>query len=174
MTSHVDMLPTLLEIAGAAGSERIQGRSFLRLLTDPCARGRERVFAEKSWHDNEYDPMRCIRTERYKFIRNFTEGFLYQIPLDIRRGEAGRAMEPLRRQVRALTELYDLQADPNETINLSGDPRFSEVEAELRTRLAEWMASTGDSLPARHIPWPQPGKEHFLNNMSAEVEGGIS
>jgi arylsulfatase A-like enzyme len=33
-------------------------------------RAREAVYAEKTFH-SYYDPMRCVRTERYKYIRSF-------------------------------------------------------------------------------------------------------
>ena len=67
------------------------------------------------------------------------------------------------------TELYDLQEDPDEFRNLSGRPELEEVEKDLSTRLAQWMRDTGDPLPARHISWPQPGKEHYLNNMDCPM-----
>jgi len=170
LTSHVDLLPTLLEVAGGKVPENVQGRSLVPFLSDPGARGRDRVFAEKSWHGNEYDPMRCVRTERFKYIRNFTEGFLYQSPLDIKASLSGRAMEPLRRKPRAMTELYDLRADPLERRNLSGDPAAAQIEAKCRRELEAWMRSTGDPLPGAPIPWPQPGKRHYLNNMDAPMQ----
>jgi len=169
LTSHVDILPTLLEIVGAPLPECVQGCSFLRLLAEPSARGRDSVFAEKSWHGNEYDPMRCIRTERFKYIRNFTEGWLYQSPLDVKMSPAGRVMEPNRRAPRPMAELYDLAADPNEFHNLAGRPEMETVERDLSERLSAWMADTTDPLPHAHVPWPQPGKEHYLNNMDCPM-----
>ena len=169
LTSHVDILPKLLEVTGVECPPRVQGRSFAQLLSDPSGPGRECVFAEKSWHGNEYDPMRCVRTDRFKYIENFTQGFLYQSPLDIKRGLCGKVVEPLRRKARPMAELYDVQDDPDEMTNLAGKPRVEEVESQLRNRLHEWMNRTGDPLPDQHIPWPQPGKEHFLNNMDCPM-----
>ena len=174
LTSHVDLLPTLLEIVGEPVPDKVQGRSLLPLLGRPDGPGRECIFAAKSWHGNEYDPMRCIRTERYKYIRNFAEGWLYQMPLDIKMAPSGRVMEPTRRKPRPIAELYDLRADPGETNNLAGHPRHQEVQADLGRRLTEWQNETGDPLPARHIPWPQPGKEHYRNNMLSPAPSGES
>jgi arylsulfatase A-like enzyme len=173
LTSHADITPTLMELAGLAAAPEAQGRSFARALREPAAPLRECVFAEKSWHGNEYDPMRCIRTDRFKYIRNFTEGWLYQIPLDIRRSESAVAMDPARRRTRPMEELYDLQADPCETRNLADSPADRAVRDDLRARLERWMKETGDPLPDRHIPWPQPGKEHFLNNMACPMPMGL-
>src|SRR3546814_4453217 len=39
---------------------------------------------------------------------------------------------------RPAEELYDLKADPDEKVNLAGDPRYAKQLAELRSRLAAW------------------------------------
>lgn len=174
LTSHVDFLPTFLEIVGRSIPDIVAGNSFLPLLNQPAGSARECIYAEKSWHGNEYDPMRCIRTKRYKYIRNFTEGWLYQMPLDIKMAASGRVMEPTRQNPRPMTELYDLQADPEETKNLAGAPDYQEVMAGLSRHLAEWQRQTDDPLPENHIPWPQPGKEHYLNNMLFAAPSGES
>jgi arylsulfatase len=46
-------------------------------------------------------------------------------------------------------ELYDMKADPNEDVNLAGNPQFATIEAELKTRLAAWQA---ESPPLPHLP----------------------
>jgi len=179
LTSHVDVLPTLLDIIGRSIEERIQGRSFLRLLeagNSPAKAvdaWRAEIFAEKSWHGNEYDPMRCVRTARFKYIRNFKVGWLYQTPLDIKRSLSGKIMEQERRRPRPIIELYDLINDPHEQHNLAGAPQWADVERDLATRLERWMRETGDPLPDRDIPWPAPGKEHYLNNMDCPMPDEI-
>jgi arylsulfatase A-like enzyme len=165
LTSHVDIAPTLLELAGVGVGPEIQGRSFAGALRAPAAALRDAVFAEKSWHGNEYDPMRAIRTERFKYIRNFVPGYLYQLPLDIRRSDTAAAVDAARRRPRAMEELYDLATDADEQRNLADSPEHQAVRSALGARLAQWMKDTGDSLPERHIPFPMPEKTHFLNNM---------
>ena len=152
LMSHVDLLPTLLEIVGEPVPDKVQGRSLLPLFGRPDGAGRDCIFGEKSWHGNEYDPMRCIRIEHYKYIRNFAEGWLYQMPLDIKMAPADRVMEATRRKSRPAEELYDLRANPRETNNLAGDHRFQEVQADLSRRLTQWQSETGDPLP--RIPRP--------------------
>jgi arylsulfatase A-like enzyme len=44
-------------------------------------------------------------------------------------------------------ELYDLQADPAELHNRSGDPVLAAVEAQLRDHLLTWFLETGDVVP---------------------------
>jgi len=173
LTSHVDVLPTLLEAIGRPIPDRISGRSFLPLLAGGDGPRRGEIFAEKSWHGNEYDPMRCVRTERFKLIRNFAEGWLYQTPLDIKRSLSGKAMEAQRQQPRPMTELYDLENDRDECRNLSGKPDYQTIEQDLTARLTAWMRDTGDPLPDKHIPWPQPDREHFLNNMDCPMPSSL-
>src|SRR5207249_2709205 len=106
---------------------------------------REHVFAEKTWHD-KYDPMRAIRTERYKYIRNWEPGSLIEMPLDIQRSLSGQALRDVYNHPRASEELYDLERDPHEEINRAGEPAFAEVETTLRDRLMEWLEATRDPL----------------------------
>ena len=78
-------------------------------------------------------------------------------------------VEASRRRPRPQEELYDLHADPDEMRNLAGRPEATAMEASLRQELDQWMRETGDPLPARNIPYPLPGKKHFLNNMEAPM-----
>jgi hypothetical protein len=75
------------------------------------------------------------------------------VPPDISGGGASRELGvTIRRE--AAEELFDLQADPNETTNLAGDPSHQQTRDELRSRLAQWMINTDD--PLRHGPIASP------------------
>jgi len=79
LTSHVDVLPTLLEAAGLPVSAQVEGRSFLKRLMGERGMTRDAIFAALTWHEGEYDPMRCIRTWQYKYIRNWQPGWPVQL-----------------------------------------------------------------------------------------------
>jgi N-sulfoglucosamine sulfohydrolase len=49
-------------------------------------------------------------------------------------------------------EIYDLQADPDETNNLSGKAEVAAIEHDLKTRLQEWMILNRDYLPLPIAP----------------------
>jgi len=161
LLSNVDLLPTLVELAGHEAPEDLDGRSFLPLLTGGPYAPRDHIYVEMTWHD-KYNPMRGIRTRRYKYIRNFGERPLVFLPLDIYRGRAGEeTREEFYGSVRAEEELYDLRDDPLEQRNLAGDPSYAQVLQELRGRVTEWMEETNDPLLEGPVP-PTPEQEARL------------
>ena len=132
MISNVDILPTLLEACGISVPGNIAGRSFLPLLAGGNYKPNEAVFAEKTFAD-KYDPRRCIRTERFKYIRYFELNAFSNIrAATIDRLHHSRI--PWQRHAPEL--LYDLRRDPGERNDVAGDASYAEVLDEMRTRLA--------------------------------------
>ncbi|MEW6355341.1 MAG: sulfatase [Planctomycetota bacterium] len=167
MLSNVDIMPTILEAAGAPAPEGVQGRSFLPLLADGRYKPNELVFAEKNTHPD--DIKRCIRTCRHKYIRNYNEGPMLRLPSDIETSLTRRDMGNDHLRPRPPVELYDLAADPNETDNLAGRPEAAEVEKELASRLEALMEETNDPLLRGPIPRP-PGEAACLQRLRERVE----
>ncbi|WP_255168824.1 sulfatase family protein [Natrononativus amylolyticus] len=154
LVSNVDVLPTLLEYVGLEVPDRIDGRSFAALLGDDASAGdgetsyeeRERLFAEMTWHDM-YNPVRAIRTERYKYIRNFWHLPEVYLTKDIFASESGREVrESYGTPPRAYEELYDIHEDPQEAENVAFEPRYAEIRNDLSEQLYEWMVDTDDPL----------------------------
>jgi hypothetical protein len=58
---------------------------------------------------------------------------------------------------RPAEELYDLQRDPLEHRNLTGDPEHEEVLVKLRDRVQRWMEETHD--PLLQGDWPPTEKQ---------------
>jgi len=150
LVSNIDVLPTLFEAAGVAIPSGVQGRSLLE-----TGAPREAIFAEKTFH-SYYDPMRCIRTRRHKFIRNFETAFLVEVPGDIQAGSIFRA-DPTRYSTDrpSIIELYDLEADPLEQRNLAGSKAVAETEEQLSAELWRWMRETNDPLLNGPVPSPR-------------------
>jgi arylsulfatase A-like enzyme len=105
------------------------------------------VFAEMSWH-LDYIPMRAVRTERWKYIRNYSSR---PVGIDQLGGHewaerlCAQPDQPWLRP-RVPDELYDLERDPQERTNLAGRPEHAEVQRELEARLDRHMAQTADPL----------------------------
>jgi uncharacterized sulfatase len=174
MVSWVDILPTLIDVAGGKPPETIDGRSFAPLLRgNPAYKGRSEIFTT---HNNDGDvnvyPMRSVRTERWKYIRNLHPEYTYTTHIDQyvnRKSDSGMYFPSWRRAAdsdakakaivdsyykRPAEELYDLQADPNELHNLAGDARHAAVLKDMRNRLSSWRTAQGDTREAQ-------GKPHF-------------
>jgi arylsulfatase A-like enzyme len=169
MVSHVDILPTLLEACGIDPPDGVQGRSFLKLLTDPrAAPVRQEVFAQKTMHDN-YDPMRCIRTERHKLIVYFSRQAIQPIPGDIVGSGSWREcnIDKLRRATRKV-ELFDVVNDPVETRNLAERADCAPLRRDLTRRLLAWMREVDDPILQGPVRTPH---YHRTMDLLAETVG---
>lgn len=172
LVQYVDVPPTFLEAAGvdpatidtgcpdADGKRGFDGRSFLNVLTGKSQRHRDYVFAQHTTVGingfRESYPMRAVRDERYKLIRNLAPDNTYWIggihqgePINSWRQDA-RENPRLADRVEWLShrpgeELYDLQTDPLEEHNLASDSRFADVRQRLQKELDAWMRQQGDA-----------------------------
>ena len=108
--------------------------------------GYSELFVEKTYH-SYYDPMRGIRTDGWKYIRNFEAGLVSRcLPTSLGAGRIVTWVGRMEPSVHAPVELYDLQSDPSEWTNLAGCPDYASVQAEMEARLVNWMRETGDPL----------------------------
>ena len=170
LLSNVDLLPTLLEAADAPVPDDVDGRSFLPLLLGRPYEPRDAIFAEKNTLPQ--DTKRAVRTSRWKYIRNYDEGPLIDLTSGMRTSLTGRDLGDEHLAPRPATELYDLEADPNEQNNLSGRPRLETIERTLAGRLHDWMTETND--PLLHGPVPRPEAEvEFRRRVQERVKEWI-
>jgi arylsulfatase A-like enzyme len=135
LVSNVDVMPTILEWLGFEGPERMEGRSFAAIREQELLPDRGPVFCEatKPWSDRyESDPkwrnqrkMKCVRVGKWKLI-----------------------WRPLERDY----ELYDLQVDPGERVNLlaKGDPGLDAPVEAMKRQLYEWAAEA-NPLPSEKV-----------------------
>jgi len=152
--SAVDILPTLLAVAGLPPEPVVRGRSLLGLFRGEETAARSAVYAESAFlQGNRYYPQRAIRTDRYKYIRNLRPDLdfvsnsleIWGLPMLVAWDSNPRARFLLERNVRhPREELYDLAADPDELSNVAGDPAHAAALADLRGRLRDHLAETAD------------------------------
>jgi len=153
LVSNIDVLPTILELTKIQAPDHIQGLSFLDLAKGQSTSGKENIFAEKNY-TIYFDPARMVRTKRYKYIRNgLRKGFFDFILPEIEMSQASfrNNIEVFKfyDSQRVREELYDLDSDPAELINLSADPDYQEVMRIMRSILDDHMEETDD--PFRHF-----------------------
>lgn len=167
LVSHVDVVPTLLDGLSLPLPDNLHGQSVWPLLRGDAFTPRDAIFAEKTFH-TAYEPMRATRTTTHKLIVNFEVGPRVDVPDDIRAGRIYPQMIDQLAGHRPYVELYDLAADPGETVNRAGDPAYAAVETDLRARLLAWMRATDDPLLAGRVV--SPFYRHVVGDVLGEGE----
>ncbi|HEY2477668.1 MAG TPA: sulfatase [Solirubrobacterales bacterium] len=152
--THLDVYPTLCEVAEVEPPDWLQGKSLIPLLRGAVESLHEATFAEMTYHA-AYEPQRSVRTERWKYIRRFDD---YAGPIlancdDSASKEIWVAAGWADRRI-AREQLYDLVLDPAEQDNLAADPVAREGLTEMRGRLDDWMHETADPLLDGPVPPP--------------------
>ena len=157
LVAHIDIAATTLDFAGVPVPETTQGRP----LFGPNAMPRDHVVSARDRCDETVEYLRSVRTDRYKYIRNY----LPQRPhLQPNRYKDGKAVIKTIREMHAEgvlnphqerlftvprpeEELYDLESDHHELTNLAADPAHQETLQKLRGILDEWIDTSGDQGP---------------------------
>lgn len=146
LVSHMDLYPTLCDLLGLEKPAWLEGHSILPLLRRETTSVREAIVAEVTYHA-AYEPMRAIRTSRWKYIRRYdgrTRPVLCNCddsPSKTWMLDHGWGEEPVEEEV-----LYDLALDPHERVNRARWPACAAVLAEMRERLERWMRETDNPL----------------------------
>lgn len=169
MVQWTDFLPTLIEAAGGKPPAEIDGKSFLPVLRGETDAHRGLIFTTHS-NDNRFNvyPLRTVRDERWKYIRNLHPEFAFttHIDLPVKLGQRDffatwekkakidpQAATILKRyHERPAEELYDLETDPHEQRNLAADPARAAELARLRGELDVWLKNQGDKLSVFEKP----------------------
>jgi N-sulfoglucosamine sulfohydrolase len=163
LVSWIDVAPTILDWAGVTPPRNylyapLPGRSLLPILEQTNPPGFDRVFATHSFHEiNQYYPMRSVRTRQYSYFLNLEPSLAVPVASDVQLSPSWKAITGTpgaklgKRTLQAFShrpseELYELGTDPDEVVNLAGDPRRAAVLADLRIQLRDWRAAT-------HDPW---------------------
>lgn len=156
LVETIDILPTVLEVVGGQAQSAIGGRSFLSLMQDGRTEHREFVVSE--WFAGQIHDVPCtmIRTDRQKLVLYPTDDLESRLPRD----HPGRFAEFYADPV-ITGELYDLEADPGELLNLFDDPQYQPVVAEMRSLRDRWRDSLGPVARWPHQPEMSSGFRYF-------------
>ena len=146
----VDVLPTILEVSNTEIPSEIDGKSFLETLNGSNMKIHDYVFGvstRQNIRECKIFPSRMVRGNRYKLIRNFNS-------VEVVNSNLGH--NPVINQFAIMgaesfpnvpyEELYDLEKDPYQKINLINDPKYKKTRNRLSVALENWMKSQGDFL----------------------------
>ena len=155
LISQIDLFPTICDLIGIDHPDWLEGTSIMPIIDGKLEEVRDAIFAEVNYHA-AYEPMRGVRTKRWKYIRRFDGRTKAVLPnCDDSPSKSvwmknGWADLPVPEEA-----LYDLIFDPNETNNLVGKHNTEEILSEMRTRLNQWVHDTNDPLLQGHVPAPE-------------------
>jgi arylsulfatase A-like enzyme len=148
MVELIDVLPTVLDLAGAPAPHRHFGRSLLPLLHDPAAAHREYAFTEGGFAVEEEPQL-----ERAPFPYDLKADLQHEAPELVGKTVAVRDREwtyVWRRYEEP--ELYDRIADPHERVNLAARPEHATVRERMHEAMLRWLIDTADVVPFEQNP----------------------
>jgi len=149
LISHVDVLPTLLDLIGVEKPGNLEGVSFADYLKGRTEeKPREEVYAQFTpamFRDNE---SRCVRTQRYKLVRYFQAGRCVKYPIDINPARFALHTERAATtgEPRPYVQLFDVQNDPDQLSDIADEKENAAIVKSLSRKLHDWMVSVGDPL----------------------------
>lgn len=177
IAQYCDILPTLIDAAGGAVPENIDGRSLLPLLKGETEQHREYAFfMYNSGNEGAEFASRAVTDGHYKLIWNLMADNLYAVRT-INGFDYGYVDKREDRHVRKMYlswlvdaghdktasaliqrfrkhpefELFDLDKDPEELNNLANDPEFNAIKDKLQNAIQHWMAEQGDYMSQSNI-----------------------
>ena len=146
----VDVLPTILEVSNTEIPSEIDGKSFLETLNGSKMKIHDYVFGvstRQNIRECKIFPSRMIRGNRYKLIRNFNSvevvnSNLGDNPVINEFAKIGAESFPNI----PYEELYDLEKDPYQKVNLIKDNKYKKIRNRLSIALENWMKTQEDFL----------------------------
>lgn len=154
LVSFVDLAPTMLSLAGIEPKPWMQGRAFAGSFQ---VEGGEFSFGFRGRMDERIDLVRSVMDGRYVYLRQYMPhriygqyiDYMFQTPTTrvwrerFDRGELNEAQARFWREKPA-EELYDLESDPDEVVNLADSPKHGEVLARMRVAHESWVREVRD------------------------------
>jgi N-sulfoglucosamine sulfohydrolase len=152
LVNLLDLSATTLVWAGVKVPDYFEGQ----YLFDEKFVPRSSVAAAKDRLDHTIDRVRTIRTDRFRYTRNYKTDRIFLQPqyrdgrdflINLRELYASGELSPKLTEIyfgeRPAEELYDVRLDPSQLNNLAGDSKYANELAKHRKLLDEWL-SKGD------------------------------
>ncbi|GAF02204.1 sulfatase family protein [Saccharicrinis fermentans] len=156
--SFVDFGATILNLAGVEIPKGIDGKPFLgKNISEEELNNRDETFSYADRFDEKYDMVRAIRKGKYKYIRHFEpfnyDGLMnnyrykqlaYQQWAQMHEDKKLNEIQDQFFHTKPAEALYDVEADPFETVNLINNENYKTTLLEMRERLTNKLKSMPD------------------------------
>ena len=137
-TEHIDIFPTLCDLAGVNIPAILDGKSLVPLMKNPAASVKEYSVSQyprsNATAENErlgYADANAmgysIRTKQYRYTMWMSNGF--------------RSSRPFDSKLIIGTELYDYKKDPLETVNVANEKKYAAVSKQMNTKMMAFLKS---------------------------------
>lgn len=187
LISLMDLGATMLACAGLPIPTHLHGQPIFDAEGRPNKTPRTFLCGHRDRMDEAHDRVRTIRDARYRYILNYHPDRPYaqyiayaeEMPTlqELRRlhkdeanargmGQSPTLLTPVQRRYMApykpKEEMYDLDSDPFETVNLADDPNYKVTKTRLADTMKDWFAKIGDlgAVPEAELveKWRPEGK----------------
>lgn len=156
--SFIDFAPTMLKLAGLTPEKEMDGQAFLHSqLSLAELNKRDFTFSHADRFDEKSDLVRSIRVGNYKYIRHYQPFYSDSLYAYFRyRQLAFKEWQELYQQGKlnaiqrsffepsGVESLFDVNADPYETVNLVSDVKHQAKLLELRNQLKQTVTNMPD------------------------------
>ncbi len=137
-SEHIDIFPTLCELAGLAIPTHLAGKSQVSVMKKNAVSVKDFSVSQYPRSDVKSETQRLgysdanvmgysLRTNQYRYTIWMKDSF--------------RSTQPFNQALVAGSELYDYKADPNETDNVIDDKRYVAVSREMKIKMLDFFKS---------------------------------
>ncbi|MBB6462361.1 sulfatase-like hydrolase/transferase [Flammeovirga kamogawensis] len=151
LINFIDLAPTVLEMAGVEIPKHIQGQSILKT-------SRKYSFAARDRMDEFTSARRSVTDGKYLYVKylfpipSSYQDIAYRIQVPIMEnlknaylnGELNQIQAEWFSPLQEKEQLFDLEIDPYETVNLIHHQNYSAEVKRFRKQLAKWQKQTPD------------------------------
>ncbi|MBQ36084.1 MAG: arylsulfatase [Gemmatimonadaceae bacterium] len=149
LAETIDLTPTILDLAGIDIAHDQFGKSLLPLIRGETTGHKDAVFAEGGHRPQEHQSLELVDDDAdpnyvyYPKGRSQTDD-----PSAVCKAAMVRTLDwKYISRLDDTDELYDMQNDPGEMVNLVDRPEHAAIQTELHDRLLRWFLETGDVVP---------------------------
>ncbi|MHC1705665.1 MAG: sulfatase [Tenuifilaceae bacterium] len=135
-SEFIDIFPTLCELTGVSIPKHLDGKSQVAVMKNPKSKVKEYSVSQYPRSGNSEESQRLgyannkfmgysIRTERYRYTVWMKDDF--------------RSTQAFSNDLKVGSELYDYEADPNESINVANEKSYASISKKMHKKMIKYM-----------------------------------